>query len=213
MGGTPLNEAVISAMEIVPHFQKKNKLQIVNTVFLTDGDGSYVRDIYYKNGLRDDYGSYRNVPRGASKRFVFRDPVTKYEESYSELNSGSVRMKQTNALIRLLKRRTNSHVIGFYIGHAREIRNRVRDFYPDLEWYQADKKMEEFRKSKYMVADQTGFDDYYILKSTAMDIDEDTEFEVKENTTTRGLVSAFNKYAGNRINNRVILNRFIGLIS
>ena len=213
MGGTPLNEAVISAMEIVPHFQKKNKLQIVNTVFLTDGDGSYVRDIYNTNGLRDDYSSYRNVPRGASKRFVFRDPVTKHEESYSELNSGSVRMKQTNALIRLLKRRTNSHVIGFYIGHTREIRNRVRDFYPDLEWYQADKKMEEFRKSKFMVANQTGFDDYYILKSTAMDIDEDTEFEVAENATTRGLVSAFNKYAGNRINNRVILNRFIGLIS
>lgn len=211
MSGTPLNEAVISAMEIVPHFQKKNKLQIVNTVFLTDGDGSYVRNIYNKTGYSDDMA--RTAPRAAHKRFVFRDPVTKYEESYSELNNGSVRMKQTSALIRLLKRRTNSHVIGFYVGHAREIRNRVRDFYPDLEWHEADRKMEEFRKSKYIVADQTGFDDYYILKSTAMDIDEDTEFEVKENTTTRGLVSAFNKYAGNRINNRVILNRFIGLIS
>ena len=39
MGGTPLNEAVISAMKIVPEFQKKYKLQVVNTVFLTDGEG------------------------------------------------------------------------------------------------------------------------------------------------------------------------------
>ena len=59
----------------------------------------------------------------------------------------------------------------------------------------------------------TGFDDYYVLRSTGLDIDEDAEFEVRENATTRGLVSAFSKYAGNRINNRVILNRFIGLIS
>ena len=59
----------------------------------------------------------------------------------------------------------------------------------------------------------TGFDDYYLLRSNGLDTEEDTEFEVKENATTRGLVSAFSKYAGNRVNNRVILNRFIGLIS
>jgi len=27
------------------------------------------------------------------------------------------------------------------------------------------------------------------------------------------LVSAFSKYAGNRLNNRVVLNRFVGMIS
>jgi len=64
-----------------------------------------------------------------------------------------------------------------------------------------------------LVVNATGFDDYYILRSNGLDTDEDAEFEVKENATTRGLVSAFNKYAGGRINNRVILNRFIGLIS
>ena len=50
-------------------------------------------------------------------------------------------------------------------------------------------------------------------RSTALDTEEDAQFVVKENATTRGLVSAFTKYAGARVNNRVILNRFIGLIS
>jgi len=52
-----------------------------------------------------------------------------------------------------------------------------------------------------------------LLRTEALDTDEDVTFEVKENATTRGLVSAFSKFAGNRLNNRVVLNRFIGMIS
>lgn len=214
MGGTPLNEAVIAAMEIVPHFQKKNKLQIVNTVFLTDGDGSYLNSAYSNaEGYTDTIRERR--PIGTTSRIVFRDPVTKHEQSYDDKYTSytSLRMQQTSTLIKLLKLRTNSHVIGFFVGGARDIRNRLGDFFPGASFYDIEKKKEEFRKSKYLVAEQTGFDDYYILRSNGLDIDEDAEFEVKENATTRGLVTAFNKYAGNRINNRVILNRFIGLIS
>ncbi|NBP58594.1 hypothetical protein EBU71_19065, partial [bacterium] len=49
LGGTPLYEGIISAMKIVPQFQKDYKLQIVNTVFLTDGDGNPVRNVMFSN--------------------------------------------------------------------------------------------------------------------------------------------------------------------
>ena len=39
LGCTPLNEAIQCALEQVPAFQAKHGVQIVNTVFLTDGDG------------------------------------------------------------------------------------------------------------------------------------------------------------------------------
>ena len=57
--------------------------------------------------------------------------ITKNEESCERLGFrfGSYRLGQTSALIRLLKRRTNSHVIGFYIGSGREIRNRMDAVY------------------------------------------------------------------------------------
>jgi len=50
------------------------------------------------------------------------------------------------------------------------------------------------------------------LKSEVKDADE-PEFTVKENVTTRGLVSAFAKYTNGRVSNRILLNRFIGLIA
>ena len=182
---------------------------------MTDGDGSLVENVYDLNGY--SYSDMRSfTERTRCRKMVYRDPVTKHEESTDKVGYsrfGSYRLNQTSALIRLLKYRTKSHVIGFYVGTGREIRNRMGDFFPELEYNDIERKKEEFRKSKFLVVNSTGFDDYYLLRSNGLDTEEDTEFEVKENATTRGLVSAFSKYAGNRVNNRVILNRFIGLIS
>jgi hypothetical protein len=204
MSGTPLNETVIAAMEIVPHFQKKYKLQIVNTVFLTDGEGSPIYEIYL-----DDEGHTEYQPRNNRRSLVIRDPVTK-EQEIMKPNASS--FNQTSALIRLLKKRTNSNIVGFYVLNIRELNGSAGNlFFPDYnERY---KVKEQFRKDKFFVVQNTGFDEYYLLRSSGLDTDEDATFEVKENATKRGIVSAFSKYAGNRINNRVILNRFINLIT
>lgn len=204
MSGTPLNEAVIAAMEIIPHFQKKYKLQIVNTVFLTDGEGAPLYEVY-----TDDEGHIEHHSRYNRKNLVIRDPVTKEQEI---LRPNSISFNQTSALIRLLKKRTNSNIIGFYVLNVRELNGSAGNmFFPDYnERY---KVKEQFRKDKFFVVQNTGFDEYYLLRSNGLDTDEDATFEVKENATKRGIVSAFSKYAGNRINNRVILNRFINLIT
>jgi hypothetical protein len=51
------------------------------------------------------------------------------------------------------------------------------------------------------------------LRSNGLDTDEDSTFEVKENSTFRGIASAFTKYNNGKHNSRVVLNRFIGLIA
>ena len=71
----------------------------------------------------------------------------------------------------------------------------------------------KFRKEKSMVITNAGFDEYYLLRSEGLDVEDEAEFVVKENATTRGLVSAFSKYTKNRLSNRVVLNRFIGMIA
>jgi hypothetical protein len=204
MSGTPLNEAVIAAMEIVPHFQKKYKLQIVNTVFLTDGEGAPLYEVYLDDEGHTDYHSRHN-----KRSLVLRDPVTKEQEI---MKPNAVAFNQTSALIRLLKKRTNSNIVGFYVLNIRELNGSAGNmFFPDYnERY---KVKEQFRKDKFFVVQNTGFDEYYLLRSSGLDTEEDATFKVKENATKRGIVSAFSKYAGNRINNRVILNRFINLIT
>ena len=87
------------------------------------------------------------------------------------------------------------------------------NFFPRASFHTTEKYRAEFRKNKCMTITSAGYDEYYLLRSEGLDTDEDTEFVVKENAKTRGLVSAFSKYAGNRLANRVVLNRFIGMIA
>jgi hypothetical protein len=204
MQGTPLNAAIVHAMTIVPEFQKKHKLQIVNTIFLTDGESNN-SNRYYQ---RDDYYGLTDVNMKC-ERLVIRDPVTKHEQKID--NRSSYSTQQTNALIRLLKTRTGSNVIGFYVINGRDFNRKVHEWFPKQTNHEEMK--DNFRKSKFAILENTGYDEYYILRSNGLDTDEDSTFEVKENSTFRGIASAFTKYNSGKHNSRVVLNRFIGLIA
>ena len=211
LSSTPLNQAIIAAMKIVPEFQKKNKLQIVNTVFLTDGESDTVNGIYYEE--RSNYSDKSRIVDRTLYGYdtlVVRDPKTKHQETVKDCRYGN---NVTSGLVNLLKTVTNCNVVGFYILAGNEFSRKIIKFNKNLTSQQFDRLTVEFRKNNYSVVTSAGFDEYYLLRSQGMDIDDDAEFEVKENATTRGLVSAFTKYTGNKLNNRVVLNRFIKLIA
>lgn len=211
LGGTPLNEAVIAAFKVIPKFKTENKLQIVNTVFLTDGEGSSL------SGRIDAIDGYRfewtNVDANWKMRSFFRDTVTKASVEVSEVHGyGSRGAAQTTALLKLLKQRTDANVVGFYVAKVRDVRQALTMYSPKSEEYKIESRVTEFRKNNFTYLNNVGYDEYYFLRSDKLDTDEDDEFEVTS-TTTRGLVSAFSKYTGNRISNRIVLNRFINLIA
>ena len=209
LSGTPLNEAVISAFKIIPKFKFENKLQIVNTVFLTDGEGSGL-----PGQIFDEQGWTIPVNSNYKLRSFFRDPVTKASVELFEGTHGyaSNSATQTTALLTLLKQRTGSNVIGFYIAKVRDVRHALMIYSPKSEESKIDKRVLDFRKDNFTYLNNVGYDEYYFLRSDTLDTDEDGSFEVSS-TTTRGLVSAFSKYTGNRVSNRIVLNRFINLVA
>jgi hypothetical protein len=212
MGGTPLNEAIISSMNIVPEFRKQYNLQVVNTVFLTDGAGHKLNTVYHilPDGHKTEGwpGVDRNTSRYDTK-MVIRDPSTKHEVIVNPSDYNAV----TQGYIKMLKLRTKSNIVGFYILSGRELRRQMGNFFPLTTVTSHDRYKVEFRKNKHLVITSAGFDEYYLLNSDGLDTDVVETFEVKGNATTRGLTSAFSKFAGGRLNNRVVLNRFIGMIS
>jgi hypothetical protein len=209
LSGTPLNEAILACFEIIPKFKSDNKVQIVNTVFLTDGEGSTIYGYYEEQNARKlkGFNTYRD-------RIIFRDPVTKaIAEVYDTIGNPSTQgPDQSIALLRLLKQRTDSNIVGFYITSSQDARASITNFITREEKKSLDTFMSEFRRNKYAILQNAGFDEYYFLRSNDLVIDDENDFEVSS-TTTRALVSAFSKYTTNRITNRIVLNRFIQLIA
>lgn len=208
LNGTPLNECIISAFDIVPKFKQDNKLQIVNTVFLTDGDGSMLRMKYEYLSI-DSIKKFKNILPTARQRSVFRDPVTKAE--FEVKWSRNLSYGQTTALLKLLKIRIGGNLIGFFItnvGGARESMNRN-----DISNTIIDKNMSNLIKENFAVVTGCGYDEQYYLRSNKLDTDGDGKWESAAPTTTRKLASEFSKYTSSKINNRIVLNRFIKLIA
>ena len=126
-----------------------------------------------------------------------------------------------DGLLRLLKVRTGSNVIGFFVGETKDVVHRACYFYPEFNEFKTyeernafvDKIKTEFKAKSSLIVQSKGFDEYYILRANGLEMDDDEELTFKENATTRGMASAFAKHAGKKVSNRVILNRFIDLIA
>lgn len=210
LSGTPLNECIIAAFGIIPEFKEKNKIEIVNTIFLSDGDGSRLSAYIESN---EETTHISRIPY--SKLYV-RDTKTKSvvcvnpdEKMYKEDSS-----LQSSALLKLLKQRVGGNIVGFYITLSRDLRKFFSSycFANEMSDKEKEKHFSEFSRKNFTFAKVDGYDEYYFLRSDKIRLEDDSNFE-PANKTTRSLVSAFSKYRAGRVNTRIILNRFIHLIS
>ena len=108
LGGTPLNDAIVAMMEIVPKFKADTGVQKVNTVFLTDGCSNRMQGVFeYKYNTETEehretldsgaFGGWHTWQR--DNKVIITDPVI--NKTYEVPNSNSV----TNTLIKILKNR------------------------------------------------------------------------------------------------------------
>jgi len=200
LSGTPLNEAIISSMEIVKEFRKQYKLDVVNTVFLTDGDSDENR---YVNG-----GTNIPNPKYQGYNLIIRDTKT--------MNEGKAPpgTEMTVALLELLRANTGVNVLGFFISagnHKRNILARLNKTGKVIS--NIDESLKNFRKEKFFMINDVGYDDFYIIPGGEDLSIEDEEMKVESGASTANLKKAFMNMQKGKSVNRVLLNRFVGKIA
>ena len=209
LNGTPLNEAIVSSIAIVKQFKDKYKLDVVNTVFLTDGEANDTNEIVDKQRA------------GGTTHIGTTHSVLKSNVIIRDVNTMSEGKKPPNAdltvgLLNLLKSVTGVNVIGFFITpqakHAkRYILGRIERSGTHIIDF--DEKFRSFRKTKFFMLNNVGYDDYYIIPGgDDLDIKED-EMEVNASSSRNELKSAFLKMQKSKSVNRVLLSRFIDKIA
>ena len=204
LSGTPLNEALISLHQILPTFQKENKLQKVQCIVLTDGEAGHMT--YHKIVKRGwETEPYLGVASAYPHKTFLRDRklgmTYKFDNSYQDF---------TDMFLKNLRDRfPYTNFIGIRVLAGRDVNRFIRLYHDYDEQYI--KLQNDWKKQKSFIIKNSGYHAYFGLSSTALA--QETEFEVAEDATKAQIKSAFAKSLRTKKLNKKVLGEFISLVA
>jgi hypothetical protein len=204
LSGTPLNEALVSLHQILPKFQKENKLQKVQCVILTDGEACMVK--YHREVQRRwEEEPFLGTSHIGSNAFL-RDRKTGMTYScdceYHEFTDILLRNLRDNFVdinfigIRVLESYNAGNFIRRYCG-----------YYGD----EYDKVMKSWKKEKAFAIKKSGYHTYFGLSANTLA--QDDNFVVSDDASKSQIKTAFIKSLKSKKMNKRILGEFIELVA
>ena len=203
LSGTPLNESLIALHQILPQFQKENKLQKVQCVVLTDGEANHLPyHVEVKRG-ENPYLGVRGVnPHNTFLRDRKLGTTYKFDYGYHQF---------TDTLLRNLKDKFPTvNFIGIRVLSGRDA-NRFINLYHSASDKQYDKIQSDWKKLKSFTITNSGYDAYFGLSSSALS--QDAEFEVADDASKAQIKTAFVKSLKSKKMNKKVLGEFIELVA
>ena len=171
LSGTPLNETLIALHQILPKFQKENKLQKVQCVVLTDGEAAmckYHREVHRRFddepyiGTSNIYGN--SYLRDRKTGMTYSLDCEWYEFTDILLRNLRDKFKDINFIgIRVLESRDAGSFIRRYCGYMSK---------------ETDKIMSIWKKQRAFSLKNSGYHTYFGLSANALS--QDADFEVAE---------------------------------
>ena len=204
LSGTPLNEALISLHQILPKFQKENKLQKVQCVILTDGEACGIK-------------YHREVKRHWEDNPFLGTAAIGFGSFLRDRKTGSTYSldcewhQMTDVFLRNLRDKfADINFIGIRVLESRDAGNFIRRY---CGWYgsEYDKVMSSWKKEKAFTIKKSGYHSYFGLSATALS--QDTEFDVAECASKAQIKSAFVKSLKSKKMNKKILGEFVELVA
>lgn len=197
LASTPLEESIMVARSIADKFRAKNRVEVLNTIFLTDGDGDGNIGI---TGSR--YGAnHVNITDSTTGAVT----TVKYDDNYS--------YQMQTALLNLYQKATGSRTINFFIASyagahakwtAKRMHNSGEDF--DAKW------KKEWKQKYFHTKNSFGFNDRFLIPGGEdLNIEEDV-LEAEDNSPKK-LRQAFKKFQNKKQTNRVLLNKMIQAVA
>ena len=204
LSGTPLNETLVALHQILPQFQSQNKLQKVQCVILTDGEGGPLKfhKEFHRKWEPEPFVGTSNV----SGSTVLRDRKTGHTYNFD----GNYQ-KFTDILLQNLRDNfADVNFIGIRVLECRDAGNFIRN-YTGYYGKEYETLMTSWRKEKSFAIKSSGYHSYFGLSSSILD--SDTEFSVAECASKSQIKSAFVKSLKNKKLNKKVLGDFIDLVA
>ena len=207
LSGTPLNEALVFANYYIPEFKEMHRLDIVNTIVLTDGEANETEEIIAPDGRRRHMNSVYSIGWKGKANTVITDKQT------GKTGFAKPGQPLTAALLDLLKNRTGTNLIGYYILSGIS-KYRINGFIQSQGIINEDTHniIQKIRKEKFYAINSYAYDKYFLVKSDDLTIN-DEELQVKSDSSKKDILKSFMQSQKSKIVNRVLLNKFIAEIA
>jgi hypothetical protein len=146
LNGTPFIETLIASKNLIKKFQRNNQVDIMNVVYLTDGEGEH-RCLL----MPENYEKYSFFSAGCNITYV--DPDTRLSVEV-EKNPRNHSRHQT-AITQLIEKCTGCRHIAFFIGNKWSFENKFESKFPGSK-----KSLEE---NGFIKVPSLGYKSYYYV--------------------------------------------------
>ena len=202
LSGSPIGESIMSLHSLIPDFQAKNKLQKVNVIFLTDGEG-------YQNAVTKEKKTYDDTYIGMTKHSKTSIRDRKSGRVYRSFDYNGFPQYAKILLETVKDRFPTVNLINFRITPSRDFQSCYRWYGSGYDNYESAKV--EYRKNQCISFKDTGFHQFNVIAATSLAQDED--FKVEEGASKAQIKTAFVKMLGKKKTNKKLLGSFVDLIA
>jgi hypothetical protein len=210
LNGTPLNESILVATDYLPKFQKDHKVQIVNLIVLTDGEGNENMTSYRYDSKKGSYDYYYR----SSGNLIARDNKCKISANlatrYTNINCSGYASRMTAFLIDRLKYRTGANAIGYYVGDRSFMKHRCDDTTKLQKLY------DDYDKNGSAMILENGYDAYFIMSYSSLNksiVDETGNLQSNKNLSAEEKLRLISSEAAGNRGSRVFLTQFTNIVS
>jgi len=216
LSSTPLNDCIMAAYKLVPAFVKRYSIDKMNTIFLTDGcsDGNNGKIVDIEDGhshaeiINNKFKRSYMMQYDKNSVMVDRKTKRQYHCQDGWRNPNGL----TEQLLQVLKDRTDSKVLGFYISARKRIDTYAMDKY--FNYDMRSKINAQFRKDKVItVTHSTGYDEIYLLAGDNMQVQDGQMATPSENAKKGEIKRLFTSTLKSNKQSRIMLNKFISKVA
>ena len=208
LGGTPLEDCIVAAFKVHDEFKAKTKVDIVNTIFLTDGESHPTfckaddnRHYLQRVSHYFDYHAARSV-------LYMVDPVTNNRHKVSGCKSVI-----TSTLLKMYRERTKSNTVGYRIMSPNwaQFKSQLPQ---NVAWSIGTELCKQMRSEKFVVLPSIlGYDKCFAIAGGRYLKTSNGAIEVESDASKGKIRTAFKKANSSRKGSRKMLSDLIATIS
>jgi len=216
--GTPLNSAIMFSIPNVNRFKKDNRLDIVNTIILTDGESNSAHS-YWKADKEDGKIRSYNIENqigGDPVRNKLVDTETKKVFDWTRKSNWG----ETRNTLEYYKYKTFSNVVGFFLCTSGDQAGRIGSKDQRIktgssfsqEAYTVAKS--EYNRNGFFISTNLGYSELYVIKANkSVQTEDEIDLDTDKQLTTAQITRAFKKFQKGKLEKRVLLNRFAEMVA